>query len=51
MSSPGSKGIQYSTGEEQRKTINRPRMNKVAEPKQKQCSAVNVSCDKSKIRC
>ena len=51
MRSPRSEGVQYATREERSRTINRPRMNEVAGPKQKQFSAVNVSGDKSKVRC
>ena len=39
-------GAQYATGEEQR---NRSRKNEEAEPKQKQCTAVDVTGDGSKV--
>ena len=40
-------GAQYATGEEQR---NRSRKNEEAEPKQKQCSAVDMTGDGNKVR-
>ena len=43
---PRSVGAQYATGEEQR---NRSRKNEEAEPKQKQCTAVDVTGDGSKV--
>ena len=48
--SPRSEGVQYTTGEE-RRTTSRPRKNDVARPKQKWCSAVDVSGNESKIWC
>ena len=45
--SPRSEGVQYAAGEEQ--TINSPRRNEVAWPKQKQPSVVNVSGYESKL--
>ena len=44
---PRSVGAQYATGEEQR---NRSRKNEEAEPKQKQCSAVDMTGDGNKVR-
>ena len=41
-------GAQYATGEEWR---NISRKNEEKEPKQKQCSAVDVTGDRSKVRC
>ena len=49
--SPRSEGVQYVTGEEWRRITNGPRMNEAARPKRIQRSAVDVSSDKSKIRC
>ena len=50
MSPPGlSEGVQYATGEEQRRTTSSPRKNEVAGPKWKQCSVVDMSGDESKI--
>ena len=43
-----SAGVQYAPGEEQR---NSSRRNEKAEPKQKQCPAVDVSGGESKVRC
>ena len=48
MNSPGRLGAQYATGEEWR--IN-SRKNEEMEPKQKQCLAVDVTGDGSKIQC
>ena len=45
---PRSVGAQYATGEECR---NSSRRNEEAEPKKKQCQAVDVSCGKRKIWC
>ena len=51
MSPPGlSEGVQYATGEEQRRTTSSPRKNEVAGPKWKQCSVVDMSGDESKIQ-
>ena len=41
-------GVQYATGKEQR---NGSRRNEEAEPKQKQCSGVDVSGGESKVQC
>ena len=41
-------GIQYATGKQQRNSF---RMNEEAEPKQKQCPAVHVPGDESKVQC
>ena len=41
-------GVQYTTGEQQR---NSSRRNKEAEPKWKQCPAVDVFGSESKVRC
>ena len=41
-------GAQYATGEEWR---NNSRKNEEAEPKQKQCPVVDVTGDKSEVRC
>ena len=41
-------GIQYATGKQQRNSF---RMNEEAEPKQKQCPAVDVSGGESTIQC
>ena len=49
--SPRSEGVQYVTREEWRRTTNSPKQNKMAGLKWKQCSAVDVSGDKSKIWC
>ena len=46
--SPRSESVQYAAGEEQRIT-NSPRMNEGAGPKWKQCSAVDMSGEESKI--
>ena len=43
---PRSVGAQYATGEEWR---NNSRKNEETEPKQKQCSAADVTCDGSKV--
>ena len=48
MSSPGLKGVQYATGEEQRRITNSPRMNEAAGPKQIRHSVVDVSGNESK---
>ena len=45
---PRSVGAQYATVEEQR---NSSRRNEEAEPKQKQCSGVDVSGGESKVQC
>ena len=45
---PGSVGAQYATGDQWR---NNSRKNEAMEPKQKQYSAVNVTGDRSKVRC
>ena len=45
---PRSVGAQYATGEEQR---NNSRRNEEAEPKQKQCTVVDVSDGDSQVRC
>ena len=45
---PRSVGAQYATGEEWR---NSSRRNEEAEPKQKQCSGVDVSGGESKVQC
>ena len=48
---PRSEGVQYATGEGQKRTIS-PRMNEAAGPKWIQCSVVDVSGDENKIwRC
>ena len=49
--SPRSEGVQYVTREELRRTTNSPKQNKMAGLKWKQCSAVDVSGDESKIWC
>ena len=49
--SPRSEGVQYTTGEEWRRTTNSSRKNEVAGPKWKQHSVVDVSGDQSKILC
>ena len=49
--SPPSLNVQYATGEEWRRTTNSPKENKMAGLKWKQCSAVDVSGDESKIWC
>ena len=46
-----SEGVQYATGEEQRRTANSPRKNEVAGPKRKWWSVVDVSGDESKMWC
>ena len=46
--SPRSEGVQYATGEEQRKITNSPRMNEAAGPKQILYSVVDVSGDAAK---
>ena len=52
MSPPGlSEGVQYATGEEQRRTTSSPRKNEVAGPKWKQCSVVDMSGGESKVQC
>ena len=51
MSPPRSEGVQYATGEEQRRTTNSPRKNDVAGPKQKWYSVVYVLGDGSRIWC
>ena len=45
---PGSVGAQYTTGDQWR---NNSRKNEGMEPKQKQYSAVDVTGDRSKVRC
>ena len=45
---PRSVGAQYATGDQWR---NNPRKNEGMEPKQKQHLAVDVTCDRSKVRC
>ena len=45
---PGSVGAPYATGEQWR---NNSRKNEGMEPKQKQCPVVNVTGDRSKLRC
>ena len=45
---PRSVGAQYATGEEWR---NNSRKNEGMEPKQKQHPVVDVTCDRSKVRC
>ena len=45
---PRSVGAQYATGDQWR---NNSRKNEGMEPKQKQYPAVDVTCDRSKIRC
>ena len=45
---PGSVGAQYATGDQWR---NNSRKNEGMEPKQKQCPAVDVTGDRSKVRC
>ena len=47
--SPRSESVQNATGEEQRRATDSTRKNKAAGPKQKQCSAVDVCGDESKI--
>ena len=49
--SPRSEGVQYATGEEQRRITNRPRMNEAAGSKRILSSGVDVSGDENKIRC
>ena len=48
MNSPGQVGAQYATGDQKR---NNSRKNEGLEPKQKQYSAVDVTGDRSKVRC
>ena len=48
---PGSEDAQYATAEEQRAITNNSRKKEWAGPKWKRHSVVNVSVDKSKIRC
>ena len=43
--------VQYATGREWREITNSSRNNKVAGPKQKHCSVVDVSGGESKIQC
>ena len=45
---PGSVGAQYATGHQWR---NNPRKNEGMEPKQKQYPVVDVTADRSKVRC
>ena len=45
---PGSIGAQYATGDQWR---NNSRKNEEMEPKQKQCSVVDVNGDGSKVPC
>ena len=45
---PRSVGAQYATGDQWR---NNSRKNEGMEPKQKQYPAVDVTCDRSKVRC
>ena len=45
---PRSVGTQYATGDQWRTNY---RKNEETEPKQKQCSVVNVTTDVSKVRC
>ena len=45
---PRSVGAQYATGDHWR---NNSRKNEGMEPKQKQYPAVDVTCDRSKVRC
>ena len=45
---PGSVGAQYATGDEWR---NNSRKNEGMESKQNQCPAVDVTGDRSKVRC
>ena len=45
---PRSVGAQYATGEQWK---NNSRKNEGMEPKQKQYPAVDVTCDRSKVRC
>ena len=45
---PGSVGAQYANGDQQ---INNSRKNEGMEPKQKQYPAVDVTGDRSKVRC
>ena len=42
-------GVQFSIEKELRTITNSPRKNEAARPKQKRCSVVDVSSDKSKI--
>ena len=48
MSSPGIVGAQYATGDQWR---NNSRKNEGMEPKQKQYPVVDVTGDRSKVRC
>ena len=48
---PRCKGVQYATGEEQRRITNSPRMNEVAGPERIWHSVVDVSGEESKIWC
>ena len=45
---PRSVGTQYATGDQQR---DNSRKNEGIEPKQKQCPVVDVTGDRSKVRC
>ena len=45
---PRSVGAQYATGDQWR---NNSRKNEGMEPKQKQDTVVDVTCDRSKVRC
>ena len=47
--SPRSEGVQYTTGEEWRRTTKSPRKNEATGPKQKRHSVVDVSCRESKV--
>ena len=49
--SPRSEGVQYASGEEQRRITNSPRMNEATRPKRIWYPVVDVSGDKSKIQC
>ena len=49
--SPRSEGVQYATGEEQRRITYSPRMNEETQPKSIWCSVLDVSGDESKIQC
>ena len=44
-------GVHYATGEEWRAITNSPRKNEAAGPKQKWCSAVDVSGGESEVWC
>ena len=48
---PRLEGVCYAIEEEQRAIMNSSRKNGPAEPKQKRCSAVDVSGGESKVRC